>query len=223
MLNEILELVEHIEDEGLRGKVKELLKDPPCDIDAPALPLERCPAGAFQHHSYDGGLLQHTLGVTQLSLTLCDMMEDLYGGSVNRNTVLAGAILHDVMKCYCYEENDEGGFRTSDFGGKVDHLTLMVGELMKRDFPLEVVHVVASHHGDVGPTKPKTIEALIVSVADLADSDLNGKVLRAAEYLLRRTGVYRPKLSSSEEALNVVTTKDRKGWDGLHKLSEDLS
>ncbi len=220
MLDEILELVSRIENGELREKVKGFLKNPPSDVDAPALPLETCPAGAFQHHSYDGGLLQHTLGVTKLSLTLSDLVESLYGGTVERDTVLAGAILHDVMKCYCYEERDDGGYRTSDFGGKVDHLTLMVGELMKREFPLEVVHVVASHHGDVGPTRPKTVEALIVSVADLADSDLNGKLLRAAEYLLKRTGTYRPKLSSSKEALDVITTKDREGWEGLRRLSE---
>ncbi len=220
MLDEILELVSRIENGELREKVRGFLKNPPSDVDAPALPLETCPAGAFQHHSYDGGLLQHTLGVTKLAVSLSDMVESLYGGTVERDTVLAGAILHDVMKCYCYEERDEGGFRTSDFGGKLDHLTLMVGEMMKRGFPLEVVHVVASHHGDVGSTRPKTVEALIVSVADLADSDLNGKLLRAAEYLLKRTGAYRPKLSSSKEALDIITTKDREGWEGLRRLSE---
>ena len=112
MLSEILELVDGISDEVLRGKVLDLLKDPTCDIDAPALSLEECPAGAFQHHSYRGGLLQHTLGVTKVALTLCDLMESLYGGTVERDTVLAGAILHDVMKCYCYEDNGEGGYRT---------------------------------------------------------------------------------------------------------------
>jgi len=221
MFDEIKELVDRIDNDGLREKVMGFLKNPPSDIDAPALPLEVCPAGAYQHHSYDGGLLQHTVGVTRIALTLSDLMESLYDGTVERDTVLAGAILHDVMKCYCYEERSEGGFRTSDFGGKVDHLTLMVGEMMKRDFPLDVVHVVASHHGDVGSTKPKTVEALIVSVADLADSDLNGKLLRAAEYLLRRTGAYRPSLSSGKEALEVVTTKDREGWEGLRRLSEE--
>jgi len=221
MLDEIHELVDRIENKELREKVKVFLKNPPSDFDAPALPLELCPAGAYQHHSYNGGLLQHTLGVTKLALTLSDLVESLYGGTVERDAVLAGAILHDVMKCYCYEETVEGVFRTSDFGGKVDHLSLMVGEMMKRDFPLDVVHVIASHHGDVGPTKPKSVEALIVSVADLADSDLNGKLLRAAEYLLRRTGAYRPKLSSSKEALDVITTKDREGWEGLRRLLDD--
>ena len=221
MLDEIHRLVDRIENKELREKVKAFLKSPPSDFDAPALPLKLCPAGAYQHHSYNGGLLQHTLGVTKLALTLSDLVESLYGGTVERDTVLAGAILHDVMKCYCYEETGEGVFRTNDFGGKVDHLSLMVGEMMKREFPLDVVHVVASHHGDVGPTKPKSVEALIVSVADLADSDLNGKLLRAAEYLLRRTGAYRPKLSSSKEALDVVTTKDREGWEGLRRFSDD--
>lgn len=181
MLDEIHELVDRIENKEIREQVKAFLKNPPSDFDAPVLPLELCPAGAYQHHSYDGGLLQHTLGVTKLALTLADLVESLYGGAVERDTVLAGAILHDIMKCYCYEETEAGVFRTSDFGGKVDHLSLMVGEMMKRDFPLDVVHVVASHHGDVGPTKPKSVEALIVSVADQADSDLNGKLLRAAE------------------------------------------
>ena len=221
MFDEIHGLVDLIENRELRESVKGFLKNPPSDIDAPALPLEVCPAGAYQHHSYIGGLLQHTLGVTKLALTLSDLVESIYGGTVNRDTVLAGAILHDVMKCYCYEERSEGVFRTSYFGGKLDHLTIMVGEMMKREFPLDVVHVVASHHGDVGPTKPKTVEALIVSVADLADSDLNGKLLRAAEYLLRRSGAYRPKLSSSKEALDVITTKDREGWEGLRRILDD--
>ncbi len=221
MLDEIFEHVNMIKNKDLQQKVAGLLKDPPSTIDAPSLSLEVCPAGAYQHHSYPGGLLQHTLGVTRLALTLTDMMETLYGGTVDRDTVLAGAILHDVMKCYCYEEREGGGFRTSDYGGRIDHLSLIVAELMKHDFPLSIVHVVASHHGDVGATKPKTVEALIVSVADLADSDLNGKLLRASEYLLRRTGVNRPHLSSSMEALNIVTTKEREGGEGLHKLVEE--
>lgn len=221
VLDEILELVDGIENEVLRGKVKELLVDPPSDLDAPALDLEECPAGAFQHHSYSGGLLQHTIGVTKLSLTLCDLIEDLYGGRVNRDYVIAGAVLHDVMKVFCYEHNRDGRYRTSDFGGKVDHLTLVVGELIRRDFPIEVVHIAASHHGDVGPTKPKSVEALIVSVADLADSDLNGKLLRGAEYLLRRTGAENQKVVSSVDALNIVGTRDREGWDGLRRLVRD--
>jgi 7,8-dihydroneopterin 2',3'-cyclic phosphate phosphodiesterase len=135
--------------------------------------------------------------------------------------VLAGAILHDIMKVYCYEETGGGGFRTSEFGGLVDHLSLMIAEMYRRGHPIDLVHVIAGHHGDAGPTKPKTLEALIVSVADQADSDLNGKLLRAAEYLLRRSGVSRPSLGSAKEALDVVQVKSREGWEGLQRMLDD--
>lgn len=217
-MSKLHELSDKIKDQNLRDKVIEVLENPSGDLGYPCLPLEVCPAGAYHHHSYEGGLLQHTISVVEISLTLCDLVEDNYGGEVDRDVVLAGAILHDVMKCYCYEETMGGGFKTSELGSKVDHLTLIVAELYKRSFPLNIIHVVASHHGDVGATKPKTIEALIVALADQTDSDLNGKFLRAAEYLLRNSGISRPKLKSSNEALEVVKTKDKEGWEGVHRL-----
>jgi len=217
-VEELTSLVETIQDSELRRMVHELLRDPPGELPQPALPLSVCPAGAYQHHSYPGGLVQHTLSVTRISMTLCDIIEELYGGEVNRDLVKAGAIIHDVMKVYCYEENGGGGFHTSEYGGMVDHLTLLVAEMQRRGYPTDLIHVVASHHGDVGPTKPKTLEALIVSVADQADSDLNGKLLRAAEYLLRRSGEQRPQLNSAYDALRVVTAKSREGWQGVQRL-----
>lgn len=221
LFDEVIKYTELIGDKELREKVLRFLSDPPSDIDAPCLSLSVCPAGAYQHHSYEGGLLEHTASVVRISLTLCDLVEEYYDGRVDRDTVVAGAVLHDLMKCYCYEKDERGGFRTSDFGGKVDHLSLMVGELMKSDFPLEVVHVVAGHHGDVGATKPKSLEALVVSLADLVDSELNGKLLRAAEYLLRRCGVDRPRMGSGGDAVRVVKVKDQEGWGGVRRLVEE--
>lgn len=218
---ELSELVLQIQDTGLRVRVQEFLTNPPTDLEQPCLPLEVCPAGAYHHHSYPGGLLQHTVCVAELALNLCDQVERHYGGEINRDLVLAGSILHDIMKVYCYEENGHGGFRTSDYGGLVDHLSLMVSECFRRKYPNDLIHVIASHHGDVGSTKPKTLEALIVSVADQADSDFNGKLLRAAEYLLKRTGVYRPYLDSAEAAVHVILTKSREGWDGVQRIVEE--
>lgn len=219
--DEFTNLLDTIKDPKLRETVSEFLTDPPSDIDQPCLRLEDCPAGAYQHHSYPGGLLQHTLSVARIASALCDIVEELYGGEVNRDLVTAGAILHDVMKVYCYEPNGCGGFQTSEYGGMVDHLTLMVAEMHRRGLPADLIHVVAGHHGDVGPTKPKTLEALIVSVADQADSDLNGKLLRAAEYLLRRSGEQRPQIGSALDALRVVAAKSREGWAGVQRLVEE--
>ena len=215
MLKEALRLVETIQDPELRQKVKEFLKDPPSSLDAPSLPLEVCPGGAFQHHSYPGGLMEHTLSVTKIALSLCDVLDSYSDAEVNRDHVIAGALIHDLMKVYCYTENEDGGFRTSDYGVIVDHLTLMVTEAMKRNLPLEVVHIVASHHGEVSPVRPRTVEALVVSLADKTDSELNNKILRAAETLLRRKGVNRPRMMSAEEALGVVKENSQSRFESL--------
>lgn len=222
MSEELLSAADLIVDQGLRRKVRDLLGDPPCNVDAPALPISLCPAGAYQHHCYPGGLVEHTLCVVRLALELSDIIEEVYGGRVNRDHIVAGALLHDVMKVYCYEENSNGGFSSSDFGGMIDHLSLLIAELYQRDFPLELIHIVASHHGDVGPTKPKTVEALIVAVADLADSELNNKLLRGAEYLLRRSGAKKPKLESAFDALRIVEAKKSEGWEGVRRLFVEL-
>lgn len=219
IIEKLFEYTGRIQDVELKKKVREFLINPTIELDAEYFPLEKCPAGVYHHHSYEGGLLQHTISVIKLSMTLCDLVEENYYGEVNRDTVLAGAILHDLMKCYCYKNRADGDeFVTSELGEKIDHLSLMVSELYKRNFPLDIVHTVASHHGDISPTKPKTIEALILSVADQADSDFNGKLLRAAEYLLRRNGELRPRINSSREALNIVKAKSMGGWEGLEKF-----
>jgi 7,8-dihydroneopterin 2',3'-cyclic phosphate phosphodiesterase len=219
MMDEVESLTKLIKDRELRHKVLDLVKDPHVDLDCGRLSIEDAPAGAYQHHSYRGGLIQHTIAVTKLSLTLCDLVEEIYGGRVDRDTVIASALLHDVMKCYVYEPRGDGSYITSSIGEKVDHLSLLVAELYKRDFPLEVIHVAASHHGDVSPVKPKSLEALIVSIADLADSELSRKTLRAAEYLLKQMGTSEPKIASSREAIDVVMAKHRDGWDGVRKFS----
>jgi len=218
MRAEVERLAGLIRDKELRRKVLGVIANPSIELESPSISLEECPAGAYQHHSYVGGLLQHTIAVTKLSLTLCDLMEEVYGGKVDRDVVVAGSLLHDVMKCYTYTPSQDGGYISSRLGEQVDHLTLLVAELYRRGFPVDVIHVAASHHGDVSPVKPKSVEALIVSIADLADSELSRRTLRAAEYLLRQAGETKPRINSSQEALDVVEAKKREGWGGVRKL-----
>jgi 7,8-dihydroneopterin 2',3'-cyclic phosphate phosphodiesterase len=219
-MTEIKELINMIKNKKLRQKVKEIITDPIIVGNYEKLSLQECPAGIFQHHSYEGGLLQHTQAVTILALTMCDIIEEIYGGKVDRDSVIAGSLLHDIMKCYSYTRNEEGYYRTSELGEKIDHLTLLVSELYKRDFPIEVLHIAATHHGDVSPLRPRTIEALIVSIADLADSELSRKILRAAEYLLKKGSGKTRRVSSSKEAIEIVHTKARNGWEGLKNLEK---
>jgi 7,8-dihydroneopterin 2',3'-cyclic phosphate phosphodiesterase len=222
LLDELFRIVGKIRDEGLREKVESLLRDPKIDLKAPMLDFMEAPGGAYVHHAYEGGLVEHTVAMCRICEVMCDLVEEVYGGDVDRDVVMAGALIHDVMKRYAYASTG-GFFRTSPLGEKVDHLTLLVSELIKRKFPLEVIHVAASHHGEQSPVKPKTIEALIVSIADLADSEFSRKSLRAAEYLVRETTGRRKRFRSSKEVLELLSLKARDGWDGVHLFNSGKS
>jgi 7,8-dihydroneopterin 2',3'-cyclic phosphate phosphodiesterase len=102
-------------------------------------------------------------------------------------------------------------------------LTLIVSELVRRGFPLNLVHIVASHMGWQGsPIGPRTVEALVVHLADLADSRLNGDVLRAAQFLSRESAGIELERLTAQEAFEIVNAKTTHGWEGVVKTIEQI-
>jgi len=72
------------------------------------------------------------------------------------------------------------------------------------------------------PIGPRTAEALIVHLSDMADSRLNGEVLRAAQFLSREaTGIELERLTA-KDAFEIVEAKTTKGWDGVRKTIEKI-
>lgn len=220
-LEELLRYADMIKDPELREKVKAILREQKVLLTGQPFSLEESPGGRSHHHAYPGGLVQHTLATTRLALALCDLVEQVYGGEVNRDVVIAAALLHDIMKAPCYAERENGTYMLSPLGERLDHVTLAVEELARRGFPLEVLHAVAAHHAEHGPISPKTIEALIVHIADQADSKLNGEVLRAARFLLREATGQEPARLTHEHAFRIVVIKAREGWDGVRRYARE--
>ena len=219
LMREIDRMIRRIGDKELRKKVKNLMSNPEVRFTPEYLAFENCPGGAYHHHSYEGGLLHHTVSVARISLLLCDLIEGVYGGTVDRDTVLAGALIHDIMKCYVYKD-DGRKFSSSPLGDRIDHLTLLIAEMYKQDFPLDVIHTVVAHHGDNSPLSPRTLEALIVYMADYTDAELNRRVQRAAESLIRGVGTELKINLSAEEYLGILKAKEHDGWQGVKRLLE---
>jgi len=111
---------------------------------------------------------------------------------------------------------DDGTYGTSPLGERLDHTTLLLGELYGKA-PLELLHVLAAHHGRYGPVSPRTIEALIVHVADVADATLNGEVQDAARFLVKDCVGEEPGRLTSEEAFRIVFAKQVKDCEGVRK------
>jgi len=218
-------LVNKICDANLRKKVAELLENPTFELDRKkysGLPLDVSPAGLSHHHCYPGGFIEHIVSTANIALAMCNSVEKVYNGKVDRDVVLAGVLLHDIFKPATYSVNENGFYSSTSLAEYMDHLSLVISELVRRDFPLEIVHVVSAHHGDYGPIRPHTIEALICHLADLVDSRMNGEVLNAAAYLARRAaGGELPKLNS-KEAFEILYSKKTEGWDGVAKTAEKI-
>jgi len=218
-------LTAKIRDRKLREKVLELLENPIFKINGKTyscLPFDTSPAGLSHHHCYPGGYIEHVLSTVNLALSMCNSVEKVYHGKANRDLVIAGVLLHDIFKPATYAKNENGSYSPTRLADYMDHLSIVISELVRRDFPLEVVHVIAAHHGDYGPIRPRTIEALICHLADLMDSRLNGEVLNAAAYLTKKaTGEELPMLTS-KEAFEIVHSKANEGWKGVKKTIEKI-
>ena len=129
------------------------------------------------HHSFMGGLLEHTLSVTKI----CDFMSRNYP-ALNRDLLLTAAILHDVGKIR--ELSDFPLNEYTDEGQLLGHI--MIGAEMIHDhaknipnFPQEIEnelkHCILAHHGELeygSPKKPALMEAMALNLADNMDAKL---------------------------------------------------
>jgi len=219
-------LVNKIRDETLREKVNHLLENPVIEIGGKVytgMPCDVSPAGKSRHHSYPGGFIEHVVATTEIALNLCNIIERVYHGKVDRDMVVSGTILHDIFKPLTYQAEENDTYRSTPLAERLDHLTLIVSEMIRRGFPLDLVHIVCAHHGgQAGPMWPRTIEALVCHLADVTDSRLNGEVLRATRYLSREATGKELDIISSKEAFEVVHSKVIGGWDGVKKTVEKI-
>ncbi len=108
--------------------------------------------------------VEHTNQVCQASEKMADLLEEMLKIRIQRDNLLAGAILHDVDKLVIFDARS-GGFRES--GGKLKHAETGASLARKEGLPEEVAHIIEAHSPTYSSTPPKTMEALIVHVADL--------------------------------------------------------
>lgn len=135
------------------------------------------PAALRLHHAMVGGLMLHTMSIVLLAESVCRIYPN-----VDRELLLAGAILHDVAKTWELEANQLGlasGYTAE--GELVGHLVkgaMYVEETAKRlgvssEKATLLEHMLLSHHGvpEFGsPVRPMFLEAEILSSLDALDA-----------------------------------------------------
>jgi 3'-5' exoribonuclease len=149
MLSELRTLAtKHIADEPLRRLVLTIL-------DRHGEALKRLPATRDKFYPFAGGLIEHTVSVTHLCLNLVETYGARYTElkpPLNRDLVVAGAILHDIGRVL--EFGDEAiQPQTTVPGHLLGHL------ILGRD----VVREIAREMGDVNPEILQLLEHLILT------------------------------------------------------------
>lgn len=128
--------------------------------------LRILPATVDGHHSYPGGLLEHTVAVA----TLCREAAQLHP-RLRADLVLTAALLHDVGRA---QELDRGPlFLPTPEGRLLGHVHLGLRLVEQRARGLdssvlaEVLHAVAVHHE---PRSARTAEAAVLAHANALDA-----------------------------------------------------
>lgn len=205
MLRELSGVIAEVESEPIRQLLSGLLLDDP--YVAPR--YHRAPAAKSHHHPFQSGLLEHSLSVVRRALGLC-LESD---GPVDRDVVVAGALLHDIGKIeeYAY---DQDSIEFTEVGNLIGHVSLgyyMVRQAIARqgDVPshaaTNLLHILLSHQGRLeygSPVEPRTAEAFIVHYADTLDAHL---------WQLSRTGKDNPeqRLAFSRSLNRMVLANPR--------------
>jgi len=176
MFGEVKRIVGTIKHRQLRALVGEFLADT-------ELMEKFCtaPAATTMHHSFLGGLLEHTHNMLRVAVAILPLYP-----KVQADLVLAGIFLHDIGKTE--ELSYDMAFSYTDSGQLIGHIVksfIMInqkaeslaarGTQIDRTILDALGHIVLSHHGQYefgSPKLPATAEAFMVYYID----DLDAKI-----------------------------------------------
>lgn len=132
------------------------------------------PGAVKVHHEFGSGILHHSIFMADVA----DAIAKIYT-QVDRDILVAGALLHDIGKTIEYE-NPIAPVQTTE-GKLCGHIAIGYAEVkrvidelhIESEVPLLLEHMILAHHGTLefgSPVMPSTREALLLSEIDMLDS-----------------------------------------------------
>ncbi len=173
MYNELLSYVRQVENKYLRQLLEYYFVNDEAFIKS----FKAHSAAKSVHHSFSGGLLEHTLSIVKL----CEYYVNAYP-LLNRDLLYTAAIFHDIGKTKELSRFPENDY--TDDGQLLGHIVIgveMISEGVRHieGFPAKIAselkHCVVAHHGELefgSPKKPALAEAVALHYADATDAKL---------------------------------------------------
>ena len=160
---ELERVVASISDNGLRRLVTAIVLEGEI-----AARFATAPAAEKMHHAFARGLLEHTLSVVQL----VELLAAQYPSLVDRDLLVAGALLHDVGKTSELRNGPVAGYTTE--GQLLGHIVIGVTMIeaaaaqipeLSSEQRLLLNHLILSHHNlpeHGSPQRPALPEAMLL-------------------------------------------------------------
>jgi 7,8-dihydroneopterin 2',3'-cyclic phosphate phosphodiesterase len=166
-MKRLLKCAEKIKDEDLRKKVVDYIKDHTLSNKnfKKYKPENLDDAGSYFGVSssslgpVERDVVNHTLILTEVVEEVAKIYMKRFGLKLEIDNLIAASLVHDIAKTFENRRDKDGDLEPT--GISLDHTMLGVAELFARDFPEEVIHIVASHPGESSPTPPRSFEAVI--------------------------------------------------------------
>lgn len=170
-INKIIPEIDLIKEEKLKHNIircwEEAIKKSTWDSrDISTIPfaisLEKCPVA----------LIQHIRAVTNTCSLMEKFLRETYGDliNINRDYLIAGALLHDIGKLNEYKRERNELIKTKS-GLLLRHPYYGLIICANNNIPDEVLHLIATHSFE-GEGQRKTIEAKILHHADFLNFDI---------------------------------------------------
>lgn len=174
----LLKLVATVEEPHMRSLLESFFMD-----EEFLKGFSEAPASIQLHSAAVGGLLHHTLNVVDTAMEVVRQHPEL-----DRDMVLAGALLHDIGKVRSFRMTTH--INHTPEGNLVGHIAIGDEVLMAHlkavngfpeDLAIKLRHILLAHHGKRewgSPVDPMTPEALAVHEADDTDAKVEYMIAR---------------------------------------------
>ena len=150
------------------------------------------PAAKGVHHAWVGGLLEHILSVVKVSLLICN-----HYSCLDRQTLLAGAIFHDIGKLWELSGGLDNDY--TDEGRLIGHINISLEKFqsyliesgLEEGLAMHFKHLVLSHHGlyeFASPRLPQTAEAFALHYIDNLDAKIAQSITALQDISSGETG-----------------------------------
>jgi len=113
--------------------------------------------------------IRHAQSTVRAVLAVTDIFIAMHQVDLDRDLIIAAAILQDVSKLVEYRPDQSGGVEQTDLGKRLQHAFYAAHVALDEGLPLDVVHAILTHSTQ-SSMPPRTKEARILSLIDRADA-----------------------------------------------------